>query len=565
MKTVFILSGLVMACCLPTTQAQSLALERRMVVEDQLLFEDSNKPGRFYYVPASGIVAKNQQGQRSISLDKYVSSEEHGPKGGIIQFQVDFSWSKEKLLAIEQQLRQRRPGASIAGAMPLQVFGEYAERYEQEAEKPVFTFEFFPPASALVTLNLSRIRAKLTQEAGYLDIGPINCAYGFPFDGYAEIQADTLRMLIGGDSTFGRPELFGRWLEQKTLRLFSSTGTEIELLARERLPIAEFFSKQLKSLPATLYGATKGTTYLSDSISIISDNGISKIKIAGSKLLFPVINRLNERTGEKNNVKTSASILPDYKFSTRQITLVLDGLWQSDSNALNAYEIDLKIITGEIGQRSVYVADKILENLKKGDDINIVYPYFRIPTENRKRQLEYSYFLNHYFTFDKFNSISKVLQGDQNSINWEKRDYAAIIIVPVFISTKMQIDFDSAAIRNHDIQGARIEFFEAKKKQNPVLKIPGSNDTTVIPQTPKANSYEKGAYLGDIATDFTNQLFIEKDLLRPFDSEGAFFYKVTWFLGSPVAAPGHLNGVIQTDPQYCDFNYIYLELPKSVH
>lgn len=595
-RTQFCWITLLFAIC--TGQAQDLRLENRMVIDGIVLFENMSKPGQFYYVPDRGAIATDKKGWYQISFDKYVSEERDGPAGAIIQVLLDFSLPETKLLELENKLRLKKPGAGIVGAVPISSLPEEQFFIPVPEERNVLSFQFFPPASALVTIDVSKNNAQMLQ-ARMQAIGfylPLTCTYEVQYDGYAEIQADTLKMLFQADSDSAKSAITGRWLRQKTLRFFSDKGEEITLLDREIAPVTTCFTGQLNSLRASLFLPANVGEYLSDETITYSANRVFKIK-AGSKLLFPLSYFLNTDEG-KEEFKKSASNLNAPGFNTRRVNVVTDIELLESLDIVESYTIKVQILAGTLAQRSVYVIDNLLENVKlDGGRRLIEYPQFRLNPNQVKPYWTYGYIINQSIILNKFNAITN--KSEAAVSDWE----GLVVKLPQLVGRNIEVEYDIEKMQEMGIQGARIEFFEMKPKEFPERDAPINKDSISTPKKvneefkrPKSETvpidsilnkfkevlgviaadtskstetdtsrYEIGQYLSYLVTDMSQPL-IQKTLFMSRQNNMGFFYKITWILDSASASIHGSKGVIESKPESIfNSDYIYLTLPDLEH
>lgn len=545
MKTTFRLLFIAFTICTSAGMAQNLRLEDRILIDGIVLFEDSAKPGQFYYVPDSCVIAMDEKRNLQVSLDKYVSEKREDPAGGIIQYLIDFSLPKDKQQEVERKLRLKKPGVEIVGAVPLVLLEEHS--FQLSTEKHRVSFEFFPPASALITMDVSKTYVQLLQgqvkTIGLFGYIPMTCAYEIQFDGYAEIQPDTLKMLLNVDSASIRTKLIRGWLQQKTLRLFSNAGAEIALLDQELTPAANYFAKNLSALPATFLLEGNGENYVFDSASIRLENGICNIRANGSSLAYQFNYSLIYLDEKKKEIKGGSYNLNGSIFNTREANVILDLELEELIYKVKSYHIDFKMMTGTMGRRFVYVLDSLTEKINSvGNRQTIQYPMFRSLSKRMKYQERYSYSIKQYVEIFKFNLAV-------NESKWKDGDWAGIIVNSAFQPINMFVEGDVEEMVVNGFQGVRVEFFGAEKKDDEGKDM-----------------YKIGRYLGDLVfvASQIGEPFIEKNLLRPRGDEGIYYYKITWFLKPSKTKNNRLNNIIETSPEMkINDDYLFLTLPVS--
>ena len=393
---------------------------------------------------------------------------------------------------------------------------------------------------------------------------PLTCTYEIQFGGYAEIQADTLKMLLQVDSDSAKSTITKRWLRQKMLRLFSDKGEEITLLEWEIAPVANYFTKNLGNLPATFLLAGNDEDFVFDSISIISRNRICKVWASKASLIFPAA-YLNLKK-QREEIKSGAYNLYASKFSIREVNVILDLDLEEIIDKVKSYHVDFKMTTGTLEHRYIYTVDSLVEKaIWAGPRQKVQYPMSKSLSKKMKYQDKYSCYIKHNATIDKFNSVV-------NESKWDDRArWMAITVASAFKPISMRVEGDLDEMRVNGFKGARVEFFEAKKKDNKKKSIRTTSDSTF--QNPsnslsikneKEDEYEIGQYLGDILFMVSERTgFVEKNIFSPRKDEYVFYHKITWFLNPSVTNPHGLSKIIETSPELkINTDYLYLILPK---
>lgn len=96
----------------------------RMELLGVQLLQDADDDSLFYYVPTSPYIASKDDGSLELLCLKFVDAE-GGSSGGLLHALVSFDLPQEAFNALQSELEKQRPGATLAGPVPLmQAVGE---------------------------------------------------------------------------------------------------------------------------------------------------------------------------------------------------------------------------------------------------------------------------------------------------------------------------------------------------------------------------------------------------------------------------------------------------------
>jgi hypothetical protein len=88
------------------------------IIEGIQVLRDSADPGAYYYIPTSPRVSTTEDGTPEMYIVKFVDAKSD-VAGGLIHFLFSLDLAPEVLADIEMKLRQKVPGASLRGPVPL--------------------------------------------------------------------------------------------------------------------------------------------------------------------------------------------------------------------------------------------------------------------------------------------------------------------------------------------------------------------------------------------------------------------------------------------------------------
>ena len=524
------------------THAQTLSYAHHLRLDQTLLYEDISQPGHYYYLPDTAQIALDARGASPFTLDRFLlkdSINKPGSTGAILQMVLDFALPPEKIQALEQQLQQKQPGAHIAGAVPFQLSQGSSPAFSHEQ---LLAFDFFPPAAGILQIALPKSDAVLAQSKTFNFESIFACTYSVIFEGYAEIQQDSLNVLFRTASTAEQFSLLQFYLRTKILNLYTPTGQKIMLHEYEIFAAARYLAEQFQHFLPTMYAPVP------HAISTSPQNNIITLKLKRGTWLHKRQYHIKTPNQEKSALKMSGIVLPDSKFNTRKVYFSKDGFNDSlNQIPPSLYNLDLKVAIGKRGQSLIYVKDSILFSLNKQNDYTIEYPYFHDPGASPLDGLNFRYFLKHYFTLGQFNALIKETQGTNL---WKTQNFMGVNIVPQFKMEDVYIEFDHLERKDQGIQGLRVEFYHAKNKAT--ISSGAANFTEID------SDYEPGVYLGEAVLDLSNQEAFEKKLIFPINETSCFFYKVSWFLNASAPRP---NGVVESKLFFSCFFSIFLDLP----
>lgn len=522
--------------------AQTFSYAQRLILDQIVFYEDTEQPNHYYYLPNTERIALDSTGVPPLTLDRFFfkdSINKPGSSGAILQMVLDFALPPEKIQALERQMQQKRPGARILGAVPFQL---------SQGMSPVFSheqrlfFEFFPPASGVLQIAMPKSDALLAQSKSFVFESILSFTYSVIFEGYAEIQKDSLAVFFHTASTDKQFKLLQFFLCGQTLNLYTVRGQKIILHEDEISAVARYLVEQFQQMLPAVYASPTHT------ITENQQNNIMTLKLKRDNWSHQLQYHIKAPNQKKSALRMSGIALPDSKFNTRKIYIFKDGFFEALTQIPpNLYNVDLKLAIGKRGQSPIYVKDSILYDLKKQNDYILEYPYFYDPSASPLDRLSYRYFFKHYFTLGQFNALIKEAQGANL---WETQDFMAINIAPQFKTADVYIEFDHLERKSQGIQGLRVEFYHAKNK---FTTSPGAANSSEL-----ESDYEPGVYLGEAVLDLSSSELFQKRLIFPAHESNWFFYKISWFLTASAPQP---NGVVESKLFFNCYSGIFLDLP----
>ncbi len=87
-----------------------------LTIEGVQVFQDADDPMAFYYLPQYPRVSRNEAGELQFLLQKQIGGS---APGGLFHTLLEFTLDEEVVERIQLELEQRRPGATLMGALPL--------------------------------------------------------------------------------------------------------------------------------------------------------------------------------------------------------------------------------------------------------------------------------------------------------------------------------------------------------------------------------------------------------------------------------------------------------------
>lgn len=505
------------------TQAQTLSYTHHLCLDQTLLYEDISQAGHYYYVPDTAQITLDATGAPQISNNRFIMDERAFNPGAIFQVMLNFAFSQEKLKALEYQLQQKQPGAHIVGAVPFQLSQGISPTFSHEQHS---SFEFFPPAAGVLQIALPKSGALLAQSKGFSFESVLNGFYSVSFEGYVEVPSHLMQFLLSADSSTQLLSLLQSYLSNKTLSLYSKNGQEIPVFDREIQVFAVFLTQQLLNQAINPANLEKGKNY--------------RIEIAGAKLEFPLGYHVRSTLPATEAFKKSQVNLSKDGFDFRSIRILKDFDFEDILPNVNAYRADLQLIAGPLGQRKVLIVDDLIEEIGPSRQ-GLSLEYTRL--DERIRNVDdYTFSIKSSVNVDKNFRVV-------NASPWSIGSWQGIALVAVFNVFSIEVEYDTADLRQ--FLGARVEYFEAIKKENVTTPIGNQSET-----------YTLGQSLGDVIMN-SEQPLVQKYLLSPKKKESAYFYKVTWFLKSSSALQNNSNPIIETLPKLeINSSYQYLIAPK---
>ncbi len=100
----------------------------RMTVNGVELFQDADDANVYYYLPTAPALALHPDGTPQLLCMKFIDPEGES-SGGLLHFLATLRMDAEDLEEIEEKLKERRPGAELAGPLPL-MEGKKGEKAE---------------------------------------------------------------------------------------------------------------------------------------------------------------------------------------------------------------------------------------------------------------------------------------------------------------------------------------------------------------------------------------------------------------------------------------------------
>ena len=105
--------------------------EGRIEVNGIQLFQDSENANAYYYLPPYPRISQLQNGDFEFMCTKYVGVNGQEGSGGLFHALVQFSLTKDELVALEKKLKEKFPQAMLMGPVPMM---------EDEEEKGISGF-----------------------------------------------------------------------------------------------------------------------------------------------------------------------------------------------------------------------------------------------------------------------------------------------------------------------------------------------------------------------------------------------------------------------------------------
>lgn len=92
-----------------------------LTIQGVQVFQDTDDPQRHYYLPQFPRLSRNDAGDLQLLMLQVVTGAEEpdGGLGGIFHALIEFSLPEDMRLAVEAELQERRPDATLVGALPL--------------------------------------------------------------------------------------------------------------------------------------------------------------------------------------------------------------------------------------------------------------------------------------------------------------------------------------------------------------------------------------------------------------------------------------------------------------
>ena len=505
------------------THAQTLSYAHHLRLDQTLLYEDIYQPGHYYYVPDTAQIALDARGAPQISNNRFVMDERAFNPGAIFQVMLNFALPQEKIRTLERLLQQKHPGARIVGAVPFQLSQGNSPAFSHEQHS---SFEFFPPAAGVLQIALPKSGALLAQSKGFSFESVLNGSYSVSFEGYVEVPSHLLQFILSADSNAQLLSLLQSYLSNKTLNLYSKNGQETPVFDREIQVFAVFLTQQLLNQAINPANLEKGKNY--------------RIEIAGAKLELPLGYHVRSTLPATEALKKSQVNLSKDGFDFRTIRILEDLDFEDILPNVNTYRADLQLVTGPLEKRKVCIIDDLIEEIKRNRQ-GLFLEYLRLDKPIRNVD-DYTFSIKSSVNVDK---NSKVV----NASSWSIGSWQGIALVPVFKVFSIEVEYDTADLQQ--FLGARVEFFDAIKKENVTTTMGNQSD-----------SYTLGQSLGDVILN-TEQALIRKKLLCPKKDESVYFYKVTWFLRPSAMLQNNLPPIIETLPELkVNDDYLYLMAPK---
>jgi hypothetical protein len=90
----------------------------RLTIDGVELFQDADHPTQYYYLPPAPSLAMDANGNPQLLCLKYVDPKGES-SGGLFHMLASLELGPERVAEIEEQLKEKRPGATIVGALNL--------------------------------------------------------------------------------------------------------------------------------------------------------------------------------------------------------------------------------------------------------------------------------------------------------------------------------------------------------------------------------------------------------------------------------------------------------------
>ena len=90
----------------------------RIVIDDITLLQSVNESNSYYYLPDAPRLSYGKDSTAAFLLVKYTGQTDDR-EGGILHMNLNFGLSESKQLDLQKKLQQQRPGATIAGTLPI--------------------------------------------------------------------------------------------------------------------------------------------------------------------------------------------------------------------------------------------------------------------------------------------------------------------------------------------------------------------------------------------------------------------------------------------------------------
>lgn len=112
--------ALTLILTLATTPAFSLVWydTGRLTIDGVELFQDADQPSHYYYLPPAPSLAMDAEGNPQLLCLKYIDPEGNA-SGGLFHLLASLELPPDRVAELEKALKEKRPGATIVGALNL--------------------------------------------------------------------------------------------------------------------------------------------------------------------------------------------------------------------------------------------------------------------------------------------------------------------------------------------------------------------------------------------------------------------------------------------------------------
>lgn len=90
----------------------------RLTIDGVELFQDADQPSEYYYLPPAPTLATDREGRPQLLCLKYVDPKGES-SGGLLHLLASLELPDDQVAALEEKLKEKRPGARIVGALNL--------------------------------------------------------------------------------------------------------------------------------------------------------------------------------------------------------------------------------------------------------------------------------------------------------------------------------------------------------------------------------------------------------------------------------------------------------------